>query len=488
MKKDNYKYLFLFIFFTLILFLSPRSGDDWGNFLEGSLGIRHMIGNAIGMYFDWEGRFVSRLLINFLTFYKPIWNILNSLMIVGIIYFVNKITNPKNRKDIFYLTILIILAMNIYTFSQVVVWIAGNITYLFVIFLLLYYFNTLINQKYSNKKYNVLLLILNFIIPMFVEHTGIVLVIGNLLILFYEYYKTHRINKKLLFYLMVSIIGLLLMLLSPGTYQRSQIENIEFKELSIFQKIWYNIPNFIYYTYYINFYMIVLMTVGNYYLTKEIIKNRIFKVIGCLYLTLFPIFITINYLTSNFLNLTILQSFNQYNNFVILYFISYSIVEFILIAIYTKKTKDLKIFFFFLLGMLANLAMLISPTWGSRTSFATYIFLCISYLIIIEKQLKSLNLINNFLFSIIICGFSFYSILYISIARQSYENVKSIEEQKKLRKDVIEIKKFPYFANCNINPENSYHLDKFKKYYGIDSNVKIKLIDNNWKFLIFYNE
>ena len=67
MKKENYKYLFLFIFFTIILFLSPRSGDDWGNFLEGSLGIRHMIGNAIGMYFDWEGRFVSRLLINFLT-------------------------------------------------------------------------------------------------------------------------------------------------------------------------------------------------------------------------------------------------------------------------------------------------------------------------------------------------------------------------------------------------------------------------------------
>ncbi len=488
MKKENYKYLFLFIFFTIILFLSPRSGDDWGNFLEGSLGIRHMIGNAIGMYFDWEGRFVSRLLINFLTFYKPIWNILNSLIIVGIIYFINKIANPKNRKDIFYLTVLIILAMNIYTFSQVVVWIAGNITYLFVIFLLLYYFYALINKKYNQKVYNALLLLLNFIIPMFVEHTGVILIIGNLLILFYEYFNTHKFNKKLFFYLVISIIGLILMLLSPGTYQRSQIENIEFQKLSLFQKIWYNIPNFIYYTYYINYYMILLMIISNCYLTNEIIKNKIAKVISYIYLILFPMLIMFSYLISNFFNITIFQNLNQNNIFAILYFIIYSIIEFILIVMYTKKTKNLMILFFFLIGMLANLVMLISPTWGFRTSFATYIFLCISYLIIIEKQLKPLNLINNFLFSIIICFLLFYSILYISVARQNYENVKSIEEQKKLGKDVIEIKKFPYFANCNINPENSYHLDKFKKYYGIDSNVKIKLIDNNWKFLIFYNE
>ena len=79
--------------------------------------------------------------------------------------------------------------MNIYTFSQVVVWIAGNITYLFVIFLLLYYFYALINKKYNQKVYNALLLLLNFIIPMFVEHTGVILIIGNLLILFYEYFS-----------------------------------------------------------------------------------------------------------------------------------------------------------------------------------------------------------------------------------------------------------------------------------------------------------
>ena len=488
MKKENYKYLFLFIFFTIILFLSPRSGDDWGNFLEGSLGIRHMIGNAIGMYFDWEGRFISRLLINFLTFYKPIWNILNSLIIIGIIYFINKIANPKGRKDIFYLTVLIILAMNIYTFSQVVVWIAGNITYLFVILLLLYYFYALINQKYNQKVYHALLLLLNFIIPMFVEHTGVILVIGNLLILIYEYFRTHKINKKMFFYLVISIVGLLLMLLSPGTYQRSQIENIEFKNLSIFQKIWYNIPNFIYYTYYINYYMILLMIISNYYLINEIVKNKVFKIIGYIYLILFPIFIIYSYLISNLFNITIFQNFNQYNIFIILYFIIYSIVEFLLIVIYTKKTKELKILLFFLFGIFANLVMLISPTWGFRTSFATYIFLCLSYLIIIEKNLKPSNFVNNFLFSFIICFLLFYSILYISIARQNYENEKNIEIQKKLGKDIIEIKKFPYFANCNINPENSYHLDKFKKYYEIDSNVEIKLIENNWKFLIFYNK
>ena len=74
--KENYHYLIIFIIFLIINFLSPRTGDDWSNYLEGTLGIRHMIGQAIGMYFDWEGRFISRLLINFLTYYKVLWNIM----------------------------------------------------------------------------------------------------------------------------------------------------------------------------------------------------------------------------------------------------------------------------------------------------------------------------------------------------------------------------------------------------------------------------
>ena len=69
MKEKKFLIL-IFAIFLIILFLSPISGDDWGNYLVGEQGIRHIIGQAIGMYFDWEGRFVSRLFINFLTYNK----------------------------------------------------------------------------------------------------------------------------------------------------------------------------------------------------------------------------------------------------------------------------------------------------------------------------------------------------------------------------------------------------------------------------------
>lgn len=116
--KKNYPYILIFIFFLIITFLVPISGDDWGNYIEGSLGLKHTITHSINMYFSWEGRFISRLLITFLTYYKPLWNIMNSLLITSIIYLIMKIIKPKNKKLIFLTTTLMILLMNIKPFQK----------------------------------------------------------------------------------------------------------------------------------------------------------------------------------------------------------------------------------------------------------------------------------------------------------------------------------------------------------------------------------
>ena len=166
--RDNKIYVGLFLFFTFIFFLSPISGDDWGNYLEGAQGFHHMIGQSIGMYFTWEGRLVSRIFINILTYNKWLWNIVNAIVVVGIIYYINKICKFKNKTTMLILVISTILFMNVFTFSQVVTWLAGNITYLFVMPLLLMYFYILYYHKDSSKYNNILLVILNIIIPMFI--------------------------------------------------------------------------------------------------------------------------------------------------------------------------------------------------------------------------------------------------------------------------------------------------------------------------------
>lgn len=485
--KQLFPFIILFILFLIIFFLSPISGDDWGNYLVGSTGLYHSIGNAIGMYFDWEGRFISRILINILTYHKILWNFLNSLVIVLIIYYMLKIIKPKNKNLILLLSILTILLMNIYTFSQIVVWIAGNITYLFQIPLLLFvFYKVLYNKDYSNKTI-ILITFLNFIIPMFVEHVAVILVVFNILINIYSFIKTKKLNKKYLIYLTFSIIGLLLMFFSPGSLKRSGVENLEFKELSLFGKIFYNIPNYIYYTFFINTFMNILMCIANYYLINKNVKNKLLRIGAYLYLTLPVLLVTASYLISFLFNTQQFLYINQNNIFIILYFISYALIDLILIFI-TFDNNEINIkLLFYILGHLGNCVMLLSPTWGYRTSFLTYLLLSISYIMIIDHFYKENKIINKFLVVILSLVSIFYITLYVNVHKAEIAREKSIRNQMN-KTDVIEIEKMPYFVNCNINPDNEFHLLKFKQYYHIKQDAEIKLVEGNWKYKIFYKE
>ena len=130
--------------------------------------------------------------------------------------------------------------------------------------------------------------------------------------------------------------------------------------------------------------------------------------------------------------------------------------------------------------------MMISPVWGYRTSFATYIFLSISMLMIIDKYIKERKLYNIIL-NILCIGFSlFYIILYISVNLQYKDNLKIIDNGKRKNSKVIEIVKYPHYVD--INPENDFHIMRYKKYYDLDEDVEIILKENNWKYFIFYSK
>ncbi len=482
MKKLKKYYFIFFGFLLLIMFLSPISGDDWGNYLVGQHGLRRMVGVAIGLYFSWEGRFVSRLLINFLTYYKVIWNFANSFVIVCIIYFINSICKFKNKKLMLLLSFLIILFMNIFTFSQVVVWIAGNITYLFVIPLLLIYIKLIIDNDFNKIKVAFLIL-LNIIIPMFVEHMALILILLNIIFSINYYLKNKKISKLLLIFLIISISSFLGMFLSPGNRIRSEMENIEFNSLSMIGKIKYNLPNFIYYTYIINYYLVFLIIVGNILLIKNNIKNKILRTILYIYevISIIPV---LNYLLSSF-NITSISFLYYRNIFVIIYYIILSIINFILILRIKNINKNYLPLLFYIIGMSSNGIMLLSPTWGFRTSVGTYIFLCIYALCIIDYYFKEKKIYNYILITTNCIGILFYIIFYINIHSLYVDNYKNIKDGIKNKSDSIEIYLYPEFAPCNINPSNEYHLGKYKLYYKIDDNVELKFINGKWNF-IFY--
>lgn len=483
--KKYYPYLILFIFFLIITFLAPRTGDDWGNYLEGTLGIKHMLTQTINMYFTWEGRIISRLLINILTYYKPLWNIINSIVITSTIYLMIKIIKPQNKKMTFLTVTMMILLMNIKTLSEVVVWIAGNITYFFVIPLLLFYFNYIINHQNNKKKTRILFLLLNFIMTMFIEHMAIILVMGNVLILLDRYHKTKKIDKELLLYTLSSLLGFIIMVLSPGSAKRALETEKEFKELSLFGKMVFNLPNFIYYTFTINYTLMPIMILANYYLIKKTIKKKSLRIISYLYLLIIPLVNSLIYLYQNILYTNIKISNNP---LLILYFLSFILIDLLLIYKLNKNQKQKKELFFYLLGIASNLVMLVSPTWGYRTSLSTYIFLSISFLLIIDKQITEKKLINYGLTCICLGAVIFYLILYTSVNLQAKANEVKIKKALKEKKEVIEIERYPSFVSCNINPENDFHLEKFKSYYHIPQETEIRILPNHWKYQIIYTK
>lgn len=486
--KKYLKYFFVFIFFLVLFYLSPISGDDWGNYIVGSSGLRSSLGVALGMYFDWEGRLISRVFINILTYHKWIWNILNSLLIVGLVFVSEKIIGMDKKCNVktfvFPLSLLIIFCMNIYTFSETMVWLAGNITYFFMVPVVIWYFYYLIiNDKY-NKWFSFIFVLINLFGTMFVENMGMVLVVGNILLLIYKYICNKKIDKRIVVYLIISIFSMTSMLLSPGTRYRNSIENIEFNKLNIFEKVMYNLPKFVYYTFIINSYLLVLLSVSNYLIINKKIKNSKIKYSLIIYMLVIPLFTVFIYPLSE-LKSTFLDFFVNTNVFIIIYWLSYLVITLYLLFIENKK--DLKIVLLYLIGLVSNGVMLVSPTWGFRTSLFTYIMLCIVSLYVINKYIKS---IKYFVYSgyCLLGVFSlFYLVFYINIFRCQNNLEKSIKKQLNEDNKIIYIDKFPDFANCNINPGNSYHIQKYKLYYNIPDEKELVLVDGKWRFIIYNN-
>lgn len=482
MKKYG-KYIGVFLFFVIIFFLSPISGDDWGNYLAGSEGVRHSLGVALGMYFDWEGRLVSRIFINILTYNKWLWNIVNAVLVTLFVYGAEKTIEFK-KKYIFPLVGLLILGMNPYMFSQVIVWLAGNITYFFIVPVLILYFYYVINNDEYNKWFVLVFGLINFFGTMFVENMALVFVFGNILVLIYKYIKNKKIDKRIILYLSLSIVGTILMLLSPGTRFRSSIENVEFNKLSLIGKIMVNIPNFIFYTFIGNSYLLGLMSYSNYLMIRKQVKNEWLKYGLIIYVLVGGLLTMIVYPLS-LVRVTFLEVLiNSSNILVILYWIIYLLIS--LVLIYFEDKKDLKIVLLFLIGLIGNGVMLVSPTWGFRTAFFTYAILGICSIMVIGKYVKDSNLfvyVSRIIFGIMAV---LYFVFYLNISKCQNMVEKSIKKQISDNAEIIYIDAFPNFANCNINPESSYHMEKFKLYYGIDTNKEVSLVRDKWKYIIFY--
>lgn len=493
MKK--YNYFFIFLFFLIISILMPISGDDWGNYLIGKEGLHRMVGNAIGMYFDWEGRFVSRLLINLLTYHKWIFNIVISLLLTLFIYFISKLLPSKHSKFAGLLLFLSILCLDNKIFTQTILWVAGSITYLFPTLLTLIYIVVYFKYLRGKRNYSKWVYIISFLfslaMPMFVENIAFSYVFLNGLLLIYEYIKYKRINKLLLMNCIISFVGAFLMLVSPGSAKRNELENENFNQLSFFNKLKTNYPNFIYYTYISNMFMLFLSTVSFILITQKAIWKKKSKIISYLFITIFPIINVVIYLLDLLkIDIGIFSNFINGNIwYIIIYWSIYLIYSIYLLWVYTKEKENKHLIFILLLTALsANIIMLLSPIYSSRTTLFTVLSLNIIFIYIITDLLsiKFQNLLYYILRPIVLIGCIVYLIAYYNLAQYQKHLEVSIKKQLATNSKQITVYTSPGYLSWGLTPTGDYHSKTFKMYYQIPEECELVYAEGAWRYFIFY--
>lgn len=478
MNKKKIYLITILILFLILTFLTPISGDDFGNYISTDGSILSAIKIAMSYYHSLEGRFIGRILIMYTTYHKIIWNILTSLLFTLLVSSIYKLLNKTSSLIILLLGLLLI---NTDMFAQSYTWLAGSITYLYPTVLTIYYF---INIYYKHNNYKIydylILVILSIIIPMFVENIACVFVLGNIILLIYSSLKERKLN---ILYLITSILSssfLIIMLKSPGSASRSLNENIEFNSLTTIEKIITNIKNLDNYIFFKNSAMLIITIIPILY---YLIKKR--KIIISTLISIIPILSIINniyyMLPMKFSYLQNLNIIDKSNNLYLIYWIIY-LTLFVLAINYIIKDKLEKNFIYFLLilGISSSIVMLILPTWGDRITLYTTVTLTIVGTILIDKIIKDVRLIKLLktiytmtTIYLIIC---FISINQINKYRENYIKVQ-LEDNIK----VIKIVRNPIIYIWNNNPQSKYFIDTYKSYQNIPKEKDIEVISLSYK-------
>ena len=316
---------------------------------------------------------------------------------------------------------------------------------------------------------------------MFIENIGASFVLGNIILFIVYLYKNKKSSIPLLTFSIISILSFIFMISSPGSAIRMNTE-MSFYSLNIFQKIFTNIPNLLTYTFTNNFIITTIMLIPiNYFLYKKYKDSIFIGKFSKIMIIIFNLVPTFNIFCNFYqiIPINILLLFNNYNGillpsnwYFIFYWIIFSILFINSILYIVKDTKKkFNTLFIYLISLVSNLVMLISPVWGERVSFLYIlgIIIVISILINDMKLKLSFNLLRIILILLGIYYISIYSIsFYIDYKRTTY-----IKEQLKEDKEVIEVIGNPFHLVWNYNPTVDGQIKKFKLYYDIPNDKDI---------------
>lgn len=474
--------IFVFIFFYRISSLTPLAGDDWGYAVNGSLG--HPFKMAYDFYFNWSGRYFSELYGFIITPHKEIWNFLNAFLFTSIFYNILKIS--KSNKSIIGILLLLFLMFSVKDElrMETYTWLMGT-TYVIPLALSLFFFNkifsTIENNQEIKKSSIVLYSFILFYIGLTMENISLVMILANLCFIAYCYIKFKKIPTYLFFFVSASIISFMLLRLSPGASTRLIRDHQEWLNLSIFQQIIINFPNFINLTFIQHRYLVLIFSGLNILLlikqTLQISRLKILYIILLLVFTLAS-FISISLTLSNYFSNPLILELIDHTSILNLIFWPIYIISIFINIFLIKKQDQIKVLFFILLSGLSNGVMMASPIFGYRSSLYTVYFMIVCCLI----YLKSLNW--KYFDFILFIPLTYMLVRSTSGLYAKYELVSTVHNIRlseitfyQKNPDIKEawLIRYPIFSihSGDIEQDDPYHMEVFKEYYSLNKDLKI---------------
>lgn len=433
--------LMLFGLILAINYFQPYTADEYNySLISGTIDQRvesiiDILNSQWNLFFTWTGRNPVHFVLQFLLWLgKDIFNIINALMFIALIFIVllfTRLTKFDKKEDLFsILLILFLVWFGVPAFGETIIWEAGAINYLWVavvsLLFLLPYRYLLENKQLlkDDRRSLIMMVILGLIAGWSQENQAIVNVVFliSLSIYFWFVAKIRNYPKWYIGGLISLIVGAGFLFIAPGNYNRSTSLDNKLTIKEMFQ----------------NF---------SYGLKLVIIEQRyLLAILGLIAIT--------------FLLLVLFRD-NLIKN---------------------KKTELLAAIFLLLGGLASILAMFVSPAFPPRSSFASAITFIITITILLNN--KTIWLLNKKLLNIPIFLMSLFLLNSITFNYHQYYQLNKEHQQRieliktQVEKGNLNVK-IPFYQDVKFNihmfgwditPDKSHYYNTIMtRYFGLNS-------------------
>ena len=405
-EKRNVILLYGVLFVFLIVlhsFFKQGVGDD---VYFSNTEISNIFGFLSFRYQEWSSRILIEFVIVIMCHLPHFcWYIMDSLMILLVVYAMNKLFA---RKDIYFVIVAFLLFF-LYPFSQMkeAGWYATTINYLWPMACALFSLIPLKNAFYGVKDKKIMYLLYSLATVFACSQELIcALLFGIYLIYIIFLYKKQKINKFVMFQLFLIIVSIFVFILCPGNMVR-KIDEIEhrytaYAVFTVFQKVILGLFStfaFIFEEYHLA--LIVLLFLLHFMGSKS--TNKFLKINSALPLIMYfgyklvPSSLYLkHYFTSFVGQLDIFYVFTKSNMLIILFITVFVLSIAINLYFILKNSKSIYVKFtpviILFVGILSRVMMGFSPTIyasGKRTFVFYHFCLIICIMLILNEMVKN---------------------------------------------------------------------------------------------------